>query len=386
MKTRLCIIYPNKSSSSETFIQAHVNKLPFDIKVLYGGWFPTYDGNDKPLNEFISLSVAEKILFRLRPTQQSHLKERALEDFLTKNKIDVVMVEYGITGTRVMNVCERKKIPLVVHFHGFDVYAKSVVAEYKSAYRILFQKASGLVVVSNDMQKELIRLGAPAEKITYNPCGVDVNAFVPSTNKKEKPIFLYVGRFVNKKGPQITIMAFGKVLKEVPDAKLIMVGDGGLGSAGELFEGCKQIVKTLKMEDNVVFKGTLTNTEVAEEMQNANIFVQHSVRPETGDSEGTPVTILEACAAGLAVISTRHGGISDVVIDKETGLLVDEYDFEGTVHNMVRVAKDLDYAERLGRAARLRVKNLFSMDRSIETLAGVISRAAELQRTTSTNN
>ncbi len=372
MEKNLCIIYPNKSSSSETFIQAHVKHLPFNNKVLYGGWFPAFDVEDKPLKNYIDLTLSEKIKFAIKPRTEYYMRERSLQDFLKKNKIDAVMVEYGLTGTHVMNVCNRMKIPLVVHFHGFDVYSKSIIKEYHNSYLSLFQKASALVVVSTDMREQLIKLGAPESKVFYNSCGVDINHFLPKKKELSNPIFLFAGRFVNKKAPQLVILAFNKVLESVPSAQLIMAGDGGLGSAGELFYSCKQIVKALKIEDKVIFKGSLSNQEIANEMQNASIFVQHSVIPENGDSEGTPVTLLEASASEMGIIATRHGGIKDVVIDGETGLLVDEYDLEGTAKCMLELARNPEKTKKLGIAARQRVSELFSMDVSIGKLADII--------------
>lgn len=377
MQKNVCIIYPNKSSTSETFIQAHVKNLPFNNFVLYGGWFPTTDGNDKPLTGYINLTLPEKIKFAIKPRTESYMRMRSLEDFLKFNKIDAVMVEYGITGVNVMNVCHRLKIPLTVHFHGFDVYSKATIEQYHKSYISLFEKAAALVVVSTEMKEELIKLGAPAHKVHYNSCGVDVKSFLPKKNTVSKAIFLFAGRFVNKKAPQLVIMAFEKMLKTVPDSTLVMAGDGGLGSSGELYIGCKQIVKALNIEDKVVFKGSLSNHEMSEVMQNASIFIQHSVRPEGGDSEGTPVTLLEASASELAIIGTRHGGIKDVVIDGETGLLVDEYDLEATTKCMIELAQNPDKVKAIGIAARKRVSELFSMDLSIQKLAEVIKNTIQ---------
>jgi glycosyltransferase involved in cell wall biosynthesis len=107
-------------------------------------------------------------------------------------------------------------------------------------------------------------------------------------------------------------------------------------------------------------------------MRRARGFVQHSVEAESGDCEGTPVGILEAGASGLPVISTRHGGIPEVVVEGETGLLVDEKDVPGMAAHMIRLIREPDLAAQLGLAARRRVEALFTMERSLGQLWSVI--------------
>ena len=109
-----------------------------------------------------------------------------------------------------------------------------------------------------------------------------------------------------------------------------------------------------------------------EEMRRVRCFVQHSVEAASGDCEGTPVAIIEAGATGLPVVATRHGGIPDVVIEGETGFLVDEHDVDGMAHCMLRLAEDPALAGRLGEAARARIESCFSMQRSIGELWRII--------------
>jgi glycosyltransferase involved in cell wall biosynthesis len=96
--------------------------------------------------------------------------------------------------------------------------------------------------------------------------------------------------------------------------------------------------------------------------------VKHSLRPGSGDSEGTPVSVLEAGACGLPLVSTRHAGIKDVVIEEETGLLVDEHDIAGMAAQMIRLAQEPALAAALGQRARERIASHFSLDHSIANL------------------
>ena len=111
--------------------------------------------------------------------------------------------------------------------------------------------------------------------------------------------------------------------------------------------------------------------------------MQHSVRASDGDSEGTPVAVLEAGAAGLPVVATRHAGIMDVVVDGETGLLVDEGDVDGMARCMVQLAREPDVAARLGEKARNHIVAEFSMDDRLGRLWNVIESAISEARVSS---
>jgi len=183
------------------------------------------------------------------------------------------------------------------------------------------------------------------------------------------PTFVAVGRFVDKKAPFFTLLAFSKVLDSIPQARLIMIGEG------PLWEAAQQLARALSISSAVDFRGVCPHAEVAASMQQARAFVQHSIRAENGDSEGTPVVVLEAGASGLPVVSTRHAGIKDVVVHGETGFLVDEADVEGMAGYMIRLAKDPQLAGGLGSAARKRIEVEFSMEKRIADLWTIINHS-----------
>ena len=226
----------------------------------------------------------------------------------------------------------------------------------------MFREACALVGVSRSIGRRLISLGAPPAKVHFIPCGVDCEKFPGSHPEEAPPLFVAVARFVEKKAPQLTIQAFSQVLAAQPTARLKMVGDGPLLSQ------CQSLVQSLGIAGAVEFMGTQSHTVVSEQMHRARCFVQHSVEASSGDCEGTPVGIVEAGAGGLPVISTRHAGIPDVVVEGETGFLVDEQDVDGMAQHMIRIAADPVLAGRLGSAARKRIEENFSLPRTINAL------------------
>jgi len=289
-----------------------------------------------------------------------------LRRFLLSNSIDAVLAEYGPTGVAVMDACRNARVPLVVHFHGFDAHYKPAVEAYAAHYLRMFSYAGAVIAVSRNMEKQLLDLGVPREKIHYNVYGVDTNLFRDGRPDKNPSTFIAVGRFVDKKAPQLTLLAFRKVLDRCSSARLIMIADG------PLLESCRHIVHALKMTHAVEFLGPMNHNEVAKIMKGARAFVQHSVTTSHGDSEGTPVGVLEAGSSGLPVVSTRHAGIKDVVLENETGFLVDEFDVDGMAEYMIQLAKNEDLALEMGQKARKYIANNFDIQKSISNLWNVI--------------
>ncbi|HEU4794526.1 MAG TPA: glycosyltransferase, partial [Pyrinomonadaceae bacterium] len=357
---------------SQTFIQAHRENLPARVANLYVQNYETFADDNGPLvKPEIPGRLARAILRRSLNLDAQHFQQHALRSFFRRNRVDAVLAEFGPTATLVMDVCNYMDIPLIAHFHGFDAYRHSTLESYGKRYQQLFETAAAIVTVSYDMQAQLIKLGAPAQKVHYNACGVDPAVFKDADPLNSPPVFVAVGRFVNKKAPHLTLLAFHRVLHEVPDARLIIIGDG------PLWDATYQLARALNLLGPAELPGVLSHTDVARTMRNARAFVQHSLQPRDGDSEGTPVAVLEAGAAGLPVIATRHAGIKDVVIEGKTGLLVDEGDVRGMAEQMIRLAKDPRLAADIGSAARERVAAEFSMQYSIDRLWSIIDSAIQ---------
>src|SRR5471030_3230017 len=116
----LCIIKPNRSSFSETFVQAHIDRLAGHKFVLYGGAFPVYDDEGKFLIKsklgLLSYLIQKKLFHR----QLIKVRTAALKNYLVEKKIDAVFAEYGMVGAMVTGACQLADVPLVIHFHGAD--------------------------------------------------------------------------------------------------------------------------------------------------------------------------------------------------------------------------------------------------------------------------
>ena len=382
---RVAVAWPHAGAGTETFIRAHVERLDARVTVVQGDPLPLLVAGGPSLLPRPH-RLALRALGRLVPTATEPLtkysarlyprgiRSRFLARFLQQEAIDVVLAEYGTTGVGVMDACRLAGRPLVVHFHGWDAYARAVFRGMGRRYGELFDRASAIVAVSRDMKRQLISLGAPERKVVYHPYGVDTYLFRGGDPAASPPRFVAVGRFVAKKAPVATIQAFAAVAREVPDASLIMIGDG------PLLPDVRRVAAVLGVADRIELRGARPHSEVQATLQGARAFVQHSVEAPDGDHEGTPLAVLEASATGLPVIATAHGGITDVVEDGRSGLLVAEGDVDGMGEAMLELARDPARAARLGRRAREIVTDRFSMDRSIRGLRQILAEAAEANR------
>jgi glycosyltransferase involved in cell wall biosynthesis len=314
--------------------------------------------------------LAGRALGKVVPSASAALYDRTLAGKLRGLGIDVALAEYGMTGVEVLGACLAARIPLVVHFHGFDASSKPVIQRYLSGYRRMFAAASAVVAVSAPMRAQLIAWGAPEERTHLNSYGVDEARFVGAAPADAPALFVAVGRFVEKKAPQLTLRAFGQVLRVDPSARLIMAGEG------PLLDPTRRLAAELGLQESVEFPGAQHPEQISALMQRARAFVQHSVTAPDGDSEGTPVAIIEAQMSGLPVVSTRHAGIPDVVIDGETGFLVNEGDVAGMGRMMARLASQPALAARLGESARRRALAGYTLSRHLEQLAGILSAVA----------
>lgn len=357
----VCVATRDRLNVTETFIRAHLCRLPARVVWVHGRerWTKR-DGNDRHVHGLMTRlwgSSAERI-----GVDASGLNARSIARFLKRRSVEVVFCEYALTSFDLLEACAEIELPLVAHFHGFDAYRSDVLDRYRDDYLRLFEVAAALVAVSRDMVRQLESLGAPPDRIVLNPYGVDTGVFHGARVEEAPPHLLSVGRFVEKKAPDHVLRAFHALANRRPDARLTMVGDG------PLLPGCRELASSLGIGHLVRFPGMLAHRQVAREMRQARLFVQHSVRAANGDAEGTPVAVLEAGATGLPVVATRHMGIEDAVIHGETGFLVEEGDLSTMTERLIELVDDPSRAADMGRRAQQRIRAEYSVERSIGRL------------------
>jgi glycosyltransferase involved in cell wall biosynthesis len=180
------------------------------------------------------------------------------------------------------------------------------------------------------------------------PNGVNTLQFKPLPKKSSKTTLIYVGRLVKTKGVHILLEAFHQVLENGISADLIIAGDGPER------EKLVSLTHKLGISNNTFFHGSVKN--VAPLLQKSDIFVLPS------SVEGLPNALLEAMSCGLAVITTRVGGNTEIIENGINGLLIDPDDSQQLSITLIKIMKERETIEKLGRNARKTIETKFSID------------------------
>jgi glycosyltransferase involved in cell wall biosynthesis len=370
---RLLVLAPTRRATTETFVRANLRQLPFTLTA--------YFGDERPLRQPLRLAyglaiLLSKVLTRLRLLRLATLPGSLVAwGLVRRHRPDVLMVEFGFHAVRVMEVAAWTSVPLIVHFRGSDASAEGRIGLLRQRYQRLMRLVSGVIVKSKPMRRVLLGLGAPPQRLLVSPSGADAALFQGSDPASAPPLFLTVGRFVAKKGPLETIRAFAAMRQRLEETlasrtTLVMVGEGPLLSEA------RQLIHSLALEQAVSLVGAARQADVAAWLQQARAFVLHSRVAPDGDSEGSPVAVMEAQLSGLPVVATRHGGIPEVVREGETGFLVEEGDTEAMADAMALLAADPTLAARMGRAGRERMLAGFTVEHHVAQVAALLRSVA----------
>ena len=234
-----------------------------------------------------------------------------------------------------------------------------------------YRQIDGFIAVSNAIKAILVQDGIPAGRIDVVHDGIDVDKIAhrpPADVHAEYwlphgvPVIVNVGALVGHKGQKYLIDAMPTVLREVPDAHLIIFGEGELRAALE-----KQ-VKHLKLTKRVLLPGF--REDVLSLMKTADLFVMSSV------TEGLGSAVLDAMAMGQAVVGTNAGGIPEAVVPYETGILVEPGNAADLAGAIVTLLKDAELRKAYGAAGRARVSEYFDVDNLVAGTLAVYQRVS----------
>ena len=370
----IAVINQHHQKYTETFIWEEIESLPFGVYYLHGGLLPCYEGEGRPLlSQYDWHQRAWSLWAELRSKPSDYYLEQAICRFLINKKVKALLVHFGPSASRLLPVSRATGIPLLAYFHGYDIHHKNIQSQYAHSYRELFKGASALLCASDDIRHRLAQLGAAEKKLHTLPAYVNLSLFPYVDHSRRPASLLFVGRFCETKSPHLLLIAFAELLKVLPQARLTLVGKNG---GGELFEACHILAKALDIDSSLRFLGERTHQEVAYEMQHARALVLPSLTtPIHGDREGTPVAVMEACAAGLPVISTSHAGIAELITSEENGILVPEYDILALTRAMLRICTNNALAHRIGLRAARRIRKDDRISSHSEQLSKYILQA-----------
>ena len=242
--------------------------------------------------------------------------------FFKSLNVFAIHAHHGRHALYALPICQKYNIPLIVSIRGRDGSARpEIFNKHVKRYSTLVKEGALFLPVCEYLADGLLKLGFPKHKIhvLYGGIELDLFPFVERSLPASKEVrILSVGRLVEKKGFVQLIKAFKLIHSQYPLAKLDIIG------SGEEEERLTSLIQSLDLENAVTLKGALHSEYVSEEMKKAHIFCLASHTSKSGDVEGIPNVLKEALAIGLPVVSTRHGGIPELIEHKKTGYLAQE--------------------------------------------------------------
>jgi colanic acid/amylovoran biosynthesis glycosyltransferase len=236
---------------------------------------------------------------------------------------------------------KRLGVPLLLHLRGgAELLPDSELRHHLFhwpflAYRReLWKRASLFICVSQYIRERALRAGFPEDKLLVHYTGMDCARFTPRAPISEVNScrILYVGRLVPYKGCDYLLRAMQRVQQNVPDARLIIIGDGTF----------RQALETLNCELGVKaeFLGEQSQQTIRWWQERSRVFCGPSVTLSDGMSEAFGNVFSEAQAMGLPVVSFRHGGIPETMCEGVTGLLATERDVDQLAAHLLRFLTD----------------------------------------------
>jgi glycosyltransferase involved in cell wall biosynthesis len=283
---------------------------------------------------------------------------------------EAVVAHFGMVGVRAQYLREAGLISgaLVTVFHGHDVTSHRLVDSYRRDYLRLFASGQLFLPVSQFLADRIRDWGCDPAKIHVGRMGVDIDKFPFSRRDSSSATLniLLIGRMTEKKGIEYAIRAMAYVTSAV---KLTIVGSGHLENS------LRALVVQLNLESCVCFLGAQPHEKVRTLMNEADIFVLPSVTASDGDMEGVPVVLMEAMASGVITVSSRHGGIPELIDHGVSGFLVNERDSVDLAKIVDEIAAGMYNLAEIAANARHKIEARFNSRieavRLLEKLDGV---------------
>lgn len=293
-----------------------------------------------------------------------------------QNKIDIVHI-HGFSDKSILIIllarAFRKKIIQKMTSLGEDDPDSIFSRRFGMLKRFFFSRADVFISVNPVMSRAFIEAGLPESRLLTIPNGVDIERFCPPKNLNEKTLLrkelglpedgiliLFVGFFSKDKGPDILFESFKNLKGRIKeDLFVIFIG----ATEGRYFEIDANLVKTIKdgiakfnMQNTFIFvESTL---KIEKYYKASDIFIFPSLR------EGLPNALLEAMSTALSCVSSDLKGVTDYLIsDKKEGLIFAPGDIEGLRKAICTLLNDKNMAEELGRNARRKILDKFSIDK-----------------------
>jgi len=282
----------------------------------------------------------------------------SLWKFLRKEKVDVIETFTHDSSMVALPIAWLARVPVRIATHHGVIEGISGWRERVHSWMVNQNIAQILVAVSKKMYHASLREGIRPERVVTILNGIRP---LPIENRSrfevrqeagmdvDVPVLISVGRLVYAKAHEVIVASMLAVLKEFPNAKLEIYGEGVLRA------DLQAQIESLGLANSVKLAGQSDN--VARHLANADVFILSS------RSEGLPIALLEAMSAGLPCITTEVEGVDEVLVEGEHGLTVPVEDPDALAQAILQLLRDPQARSRMGAAAREHVSKFYTVDR-----------------------
>ena len=318
--------------------------------------------------------------------RKDYMAYKKMKKLIADFKPDIVHSHAAKPGAIGRMAARAMDVPVIVHtYHGhvFHSYFNPLKTKiFINIERKLGRKTDAIVAISQQQKKELtVDFNIAAEnKFRVIPLGLDLDKFQVNREEKRQAfrssfgitddvvVLTITGRLVPIKNQSLFLEAIRHLSDNSPQKiKAFIVGDGE--SRKGLEEKARQLGIGFSTEKDTVHDKPLVFTSWRSDIDQINAGSDIIVL--TSFNEGTPVSLIEAQAAGKPVVSTRVGGIGDVVKENETGLLSDINDTVTFCNNLLRMTEDKELRSKFGQAGEQYVTTRYSYRRLVTDMAAL---------------
>ena len=283
-------------------------------------------------------------------------------------------VHFGYNAIKLTGLKKKRNIPMICSFYGIDAH-HFPYANKRNLKKMqgMFIQVDKVLVLGKYMKSQLINLGCPEDKIIIHHLGIylDKIEFVLRTYNKSRPVrFLLASSFIEKKGVETCLQALIN-LKNDLDFTVDIIGDGPLKTR------IQDIIKSGNLQEKVKMHGYQPYEFFIKLAYDCDVMLQASRTSEANDKEGTPMSLVDAMATGMPVVSTRHGDIPEIVVDGVTGFLAEEgsvVEFEEAISKMMERMEEISI---FSRKSRKWIEENFDVEKQSDRLSHIYNNLIE---------
>lgn len=292
----------------------------------------------------------------------------------------LIHAHFGFDGVEAWPIARRLRVPLLVTLHGSDItirmewFAQGRAGRRWQGYparlaRMAQDETVTFIAISENIRQAAIAAGLPERRIVVRPIGIDRSRFAPGDVPvaHRRPVILFLGRLVEKKGCIYLLEAFERIRAQLPQAELIVAGDG---------PERERLAARAASIGGVQFLGSFTRELATTLLGEARVFCLPSITAGNGDAEGLPLVILEAQASGIPVVTSARGGATEGILDGVTGYAFPEGDVGALTERLMAVLTNDDLAARFSAAAPPFIAENHDLHRQTAQLETLYDRVA----------